>query len=220
VYQTGETYGNVQAKAPLFTTWEGSPASGRLLILDAERKLFELRPGGQPAPLSLRRPSTWQSVSGIAAYDNNFYVLDPAGNQVHRYLPAASGFDSEPTSALTGQNRLTDAASLAVDNDIYVVLKTGEIKRYRGGSEAGFSLGGIDRPLKTVTGIAVQPAPEEIFIADAGNKRVVVASKDGRFRRQFVSDTFTDLRTVAIDPAGATLYVVAGDAVLSAPVVR
>jgi len=35
-----------------------------------------------------------------------------------------------------------------------------------------------------------------------------------------VSDTFTDLRTVAIDPAGATLYVVAGDAVLSAPVVR
>jgi hypothetical protein len=220
VFQQNENYGGVPARKPLFTAWEGSPTTGRLLVLDAERKLYEIRPGSPPAPLVIRRSNTWSSVAGIAAYDGNLYVLDPQGNQVHRYLPAATGFDSEPTSALSGQNRLTEAETIAVDGDIYITLKSGEIKRYRGGSDAGFSLGGIDRPLKTVTRIAVLPTAEEVYIADSGNKRVVVAGKDGLYRRQFVSNAFTDVRTVAIDPAGAQLYVVVGDALLTAPIVR
>jgi DNA-binding beta-propeller fold protein YncE len=220
IYQDGQTYGNVQAKQPLFITWEGSSANGRLLILDADRKLFELRPGGQPSPVVLRRPGAWQSAGGIAAYDSNLYVLDPAANQVHRYLPAAAGFDSEPAATLTGQNQLAGAGFITVDGDIFVGLESGEIKRFRGGVDIGFSLNGIDRPLKTVTGIAVQPGSGEVFIADAGNKRVVVATRDGVFRRQFVSNDFTDLRTVAVDPTGATLYAVAGDTLLFAPIVR
>jgi hypothetical protein len=220
VYQDGQTYGDVQAKQPLFVTWEGSAASGRLLILDADRKLFELRPGGQPSPVVLRRPSAWQSAGGIAAYDSNLYVLDPMANQVHRYLPAAAGFDSEPSAVLSGENQLGGAGFIAVDGDIFIALESGEIRRFRGGADIGFSLNGIDRPLKTVTGIAVQPGSGEVFIADAGNKRVVVASRDGVFRRQFVSNAFTDLRTVATDPSGATLYAVVGDTLLYAPIVR
>jgi hypothetical protein len=220
VFQENENYGGVPAKKPIYTAWEGSPTAGRLLVLDAERKLFEIRTGGTPSSLNLRRSSTWSSVAGIAAYDGNLYVLDPAGNQVHRYLPAASGFDSEPTAALTGSNRLSDAEVIAVDADIYIALKSGEIKRFRGGAEAGFPLGGLDRPLKTVTGIAVVAATDEVYIADSGNKRVVVAGRDGAYRRQFVSNAFTDVRTVATDPTGTQLYAVVGDSLLGAAIPR
>jgi hypothetical protein len=220
IYQAGQTYGATPAEAPRFMFWEGGEQTGRLLILDAERKLFEVRPGSPPNPLPLRRPNTWASFAGIAAYDGNFYVLDPQGNQVHRYLPAAAGFDSEPGAVLTSQTRLNDAQALAIDGDIYVLLRNGEVKRYRNGSDIGFSLGGIDRALKTPTAIVPVAGAEELFIADAGNKRIVVAGRDGVFRRQFVSNAITDLGSIAVDPSGATLYVVVGDALLSAPIVR
>jgi hypothetical protein len=35
-----------------------------------------------------------------------------------------------------------------------------------------------------------------------------------------VSNAFTDLQALAVDPTGGTLYVVVGDALLSAPIVR
>ena len=69
-------------------------------MLDAERKLFSVRPGESPDPLPLRRTAIWQSVTGLSAYDGNLYVLDPKGKQVYRYLPAAAGFDSEPNPVL------------------------------------------------------------------------------------------------------------------------
>jgi hypothetical protein len=220
VYEDNQTYGNTIARSPLFFTWDGPDATGRLLVLDQERKLFEVRPGSPPRPLPLRRTGTWSSVAGIASFDGNLYVLDPAANQVHRYLQAAEGFDSEPTVLLAGQIELGNAVGLEVDGDIYVVLKNGNVRRFRSGADAGFSLAGIDMPITAANDIVILPASEEVYIADTGNKRVVVAGKDGVFRRQLVSSAFTDLRAIAIDSSGAQLYVVIGDALLTAPIVR
>ena len=217
VYQEGETYGGVPAKKPAFITWEGAESGGRLLILDAERKLFQVKVASLPEPLPLRRTNTWSSVTGLAAYDGNLYVLDPKGNQVHRYLPAAAGFDSEPGPALPSQTNLRDATGLAVEGDILLSFKDGQVRRFRGGADAGFGLGGIDRPLKAVTGIAVAAPTAEVYLADSGNKRVVVATTDGTFRRQLVTNSFSDIRALAIDSAGTQLYTVAGDVLFSAP---
>jgi hypothetical protein len=219
VFAEGEMYAGTPAKAPVYFTWEGDDASGRLLILDAERKLFEVRPGSLPGPLPLRRTNTWSSVAGIAAYDGNLYVLDPTGDRVHRYLPAVVGFDSEPAIAV-GAAELSDGQGFAVDGDIVVYFKDGRLRRYRGGNEAGFGLAGIDRQPKTIAGLDVVSAGDEVYIADTTNKRVIVAGKDGVFRRQLVSNGFTDLRALAVDPAGAQLYVVVGDALLTTPIIR
>jgi hypothetical protein len=219
IFEEGETYGGTPAETPLYIAWEGSQQAGRLLVLDAERKLFSIRPGSSPEPLPLRRTNTWSSVAGLAAYDGNLYILDPAGDQVHRYLPAAVGFDSEP-STVVGSEDLGDAEGLAVDGDIFVYFEDGNLRRYRSGNDLGFGLGGIDRTPKTLTAISVLPLTEEVYLADSSNKRVVVASKDGTFRRQLVSNAFTDLRALALDPIGGNLYVVVGDALLTAPIVR
>jgi hypothetical protein len=219
VYQDGQTYGNAPAKSPQFVTWDGDANGGRLLILDAERKLFELPQGStQPSPLPLRKTNTWTTVDGIAAYDGNFYVLDAGGSQVHRYLPAAQGFDSEPASLLTRETNLAQSVGFVVDGDIFVIYKDGKAGRFSNGLPADFSLGGIDRPIGAAIDIAVATQPGEVYIADSGNKRIVVAGKDGTFHRQYVSNGFTDLRAIAVDPDGGHLYVVVGDALLSAPV--
>jgi hypothetical protein len=220
IYQEGSQYGEAQAKAPAFFTWQGPDDIGRLLVLDAERKLYEIRPGSPPSPLALRRTGAWSSVAGIAAFNENLYVLDPAGNQVHRYLPAAEGYDSEPEVLLAGQIQLQDAVGFVVEGDIYVVLSTGQVRRFQNGVDVGFALGGIDVPIEAANDIEDVPSSEELFIADSAAKRIVVAGRDGAFHRQYVSSAFTDLRAIAIDAAASQLYVVIGDELLTAPLVR
>ena len=214
LYKEGESYRGTPAKRPMYFTWDAT--AGRVLVLDAERKLFSVRPGESPDPLPLRRTAIWQSVTGLAAYDGNLYVLDPKGKQVYRYLPAAAGFDSEPNPVLSGTPDLTDAQGLAVDGDIFVIGKEGAVKRFKGGADAGFPLSGLDRPLKG-SGLALLSPADEVYIADSANKRVVVTNRDGVFRRQLVSNAFTDLRAIAVDAGSGQIYVIVGDALLAAP---
>jgi hypothetical protein len=217
VFESGQSYGGTPAKRPQFMTWDD--ANNRLLVLDIERKLYEMRAGGAPQPLPLRRTSAWRSVAAIAAYDGNLYVLDPRGNYVHRYLPAAAGYDSEPT-IVVGQVSLAGAQGLAVDGDIYVTFDDGRVRRFQGGAQAGLLFIGIDRPLVSPGSVSVLRAEGLILVADRGNKRAVLASKDGVFQRQYVSNAFTDLRAVAADPLAGQLYAVVGDALLTAPMLR
>jgi hypothetical protein len=46
---------------------------------------------------------------------------------------------------------------------------------------------------------------------DRGNKRLVSLSPGGEFQAQFVSRTFTDLRSAAVDGDAGLLYVLVGD---------
>ena len=220
LYQEGEIYGEIPAQTPIFIVWEGGEADGRLLILDAERKLFAVEPESLASPLPLRRTNTWTSVAAISAFDGNFYVLDPLGSQVHRYFPAATGFDSEPGPALSGQPDLEDAVAMALNGDIFILRRDGQILRFQTGVNLGFSLAGIDRSLKGPSAISVAPNTDEIYITDAGNKRIVIATLDGIFLRQLVSADFTDLRATAVDASGTNLYVIVGDAILTTPIVR
>jgi hypothetical protein len=220
VYQEGETYGEAIARAPIELVWEGNDFDGRLLILDSERKLFELHPGSTPLPVPLRRTNTWASVAAIAAYDDNLYVLDPTGNQVHRYLPAAEGFDSEPESILASESVLTGAVDFVIDGDIFVAFSDGRMQRFINGKPALFPLGGIDRPITAASDAAILPTSGELFIADTGNKRIVVAGTDGAFRRQLVANALTDVSAIGLDATGAQLYVIVADELLMAPIVR
>lgn len=217
LFEDGQTYGGMPARRPQLITWDAT--GKRLLALDSERKLFEVRPGAVQ-PLALRRSSTWASFAGLAAYDGNLYVLDPKGNQVHRYLPAASGFDSEPAGLLASQSVIGNAIGLAVQNDLFVLDRDGKVKRFRNGVETGLPLAGIDRALASPSSIVAVPNSDEIYITDTRNKRLVVADREGVFRRQLVSNAFTDLRAIAIDPLAGQLYVVVGDALMTASLVR
>ena len=220
IYEDGQTYGEAIARDPIELVWEGNDFDGRLLILDAERKLFEVRPGATPLPVPLRRTNTWASVVAIASYDGNLYVLDPAGNQVHRYLPAAEGFDSEPEPILDSAALLTNAVDFVIDGDIFVVASDGSVQQFTNGQPAPFPVGGIDRPVTAASDIAILPAAEELFIADTGNKRIIVAGTDGGFRRQLVANALTDISAIGLDATGAQLYVIVADELLTAPIVR
>jgi len=210
VLQEGELAGVVKASHPLYILWwQADGEGGRLLVLDDQRHLFSLIPGGEAAPLVLRGAQEWGSLDGAAIFGGNLYILDVASNQVWRYPPTDSGFDSE-RSGLLGEADLSGAAALAVDGDLYLLSEKGGIRRFVHGVEEPFALAGIDRGLLAPASLAAD-GQGGLLVVDRGNKRLVSLSAGGEFQAQFVSRTFTDLRSATVDAGAGLLYVLVGN---------
>lgn len=217
VYRAGEVYDGAAAREPIGITWDA--VAQRLLVLDAARTLFEVAQtiDGPTTPtiVPLRAAADLRSIVDITAYDSNLYLLDPEGGDVWRYLPAGGGFDSE-RSGLLGRAVFTDARRLYVDGDVFV-LEGQTLRRFTRGAEAEAMLSGIDRAIQGAAGIVGETESSLLYIADRGNRRVVVTTRDGVFQRQYVHPELFDLRGLALSPGGDFLYVLTAEAIVEFP---
>ena len=208
--QEGSAVGSETASLPQHIAW--AEELGALLILDDARRLISVAPGEEPRLRSVRGAQAWGSADGIAYANESLYVLDREGDQVWRYLPTETGFDSERQPLLTAVD-LEHATDIAVDDALYLVMENGAIVSARFGVEEAFSQAGIDLPLNSPASPAPLPASDRLLVADRGNERIVVFSLTGDFLQQWVSaTTFTDLRAIAADGDRRLLYILDGAA--------
>lgn len=216
-YRAGVRYGAVIAARPSVIAWD--EVASRLLLIDESRRLFALVPGELPTALPLRDADELGTIDSIAAYEGNLYVLDTLGAEVWRYRPVDDGFDTERTGLIGGT--LPGAAGgaphegalrLIVDGDLHLLVGD-TVRRFSLGRQLGPLLEGIDRPLNTPVGIARDSADGVLYVADRGNRRIVVSGDDGAFLRQFVHPALLDIRALALSPDGVTIYILTGTSI-------
>lgn len=211
VYRSGTSYGGTTAREPRVVAWDAG--GQRVLLVDATPTLFSIVPGRPPVPVALRGAADLKSIAAITTYTSNLYVLDPQGGEIWRYLPGGNGFDSERTGLLGGPS-LADARGLVVDGEFFV-LGAAAVRHFRPPSELPPLLQGIDRPVASPAGIALDPQRKLFYVGDRGGRRVVVSDREGVYRRQYRSPQFFDVRGIALAPDGATVYVLTGTAIVS-----
>ncbi len=188
-----------------------------LLVLDDARRLIAVTPGQAPRLLALRDAEGWGSADDIYYTGGSLYVLDGDGNQVWRYLPTETGFDSEREPLLTSAN-LEGAKELAVGDGVYIVKEDGAILRFEQGVEQPFTQAGTDEALASPASPIVLPASDRLVVADRGNHRIVVFALDGTFMNQAKSPTIsTDLRAITLERSTGLLYVLVGGALYRTP---
>ena len=210
VYRAGTTYGGVAGRDPVGIAWDEE--GERLLLIDAGRALFSITESATtPEPVVLRGSGELRSAVAIAVYQRNLYILDPAGGEIWRYLPASEGYDSNRTG-MTGGVELGTATALAVDGDVYVVDQE-RLRRFRSGRETDPMLDGIDVPPKAPVALAEDGQRGLLFLADRGNQRIVVGDREGAFTKQYRNPGFADLQGLAIAADGSRLYVLTGDGI-------
>jgi len=182
--------------------------------------LLKFDPDWGPTDIPIVQTELWQMPVAAGSFYSNFYVLDAQANQIYRYLPTVGGYEQAPETYFAPGTTvdLNGAVDIAIDGSIYVLFQSGQIKQFNSGQPVDFQITGLDIPLKNPT--AIYTAPDElaqnIYIADAGNQRIVQLTKDGQFVRQFKpraedEGSFDDLRSVYVDEIAQKVFVLNGN---------
>ncbi len=150
-----------------------------------------------------------RTVASVAVYNGRLYTLDTKNNQIFRHNRAGNGW-ATGTAWLTESIDVAAAVDIAIDGSLYLLYPTGVTKATQG-TRAAFTLSEIDPPLFAATSLFTTVALDRLFIAEPASKRVLVFSKEGRLISQLYSESFSDLRDIAV--VDSTVYVLAGSTV-------
>lgn len=219
VTSRGQAVENITVGDLLAMAW--MPAGGNrqtsdLIVLNSTGLLEYNSSWGITTSALATPPTPFVLPVAVDSFFGNFYILDPQANKLWRYLPTADGYSAVPESYFPAEPPvdLSQAVDLAIDGAVYILFKDGRIGKYEGGQAVGFNLTGLDKPLNNPVSIFTAPneSVQHVYIADAGNRRVVQLNKDGSFVRQFKPRegegvSFANLQDIFIDEIGGRLYV-------------
>jgi hypothetical protein len=218
VARRGEAAGHLPVGLPFaagFVPGEEPDRPVRGLVIDSNRNLVEVREGRPPAPLKIRGAADLKGFRAADFYGGNLYVLDPQDSQIWRYLPTYNGFDSERKGILDNVS-LKDAVAFSIDGDIYVLEGSGKIRKFSLGREQPFGQAGLDRPLDKATALYAGRQNKHVYVADGGNRRIVVFDKYGDYQRQYPLEHLETVRAVYADEPNRLLYFADGQRVYAA----
>ncbi|MBN1992162.1 MAG: hypothetical protein JW953_05620 [Anaerolineae bacterium] len=215
----GQAVEQVTVADILDMTW--MPAGGNrqtsdLVVLNSTG-LLEYDPSWNMTTAALAGGELLALPAAVSSYYGNFYILDPQANRLLRYLPTADGYSAPPEDYFPAEQAvdLSNAVDLAIDGAVYVLFRDGRLNKYEAGRPAAeFQVRGLDKPFHNP--VSVFTAPDEevqyVYVADAGNQRIVQLEKDGRFIRQFKPRegepvSFANLQSIFVDEIGGRLYI-------------
>jgi len=192
---------------------KGGRLRGGLLVLESGGSLLEYDPMKGIEVLSIGGSDKWIQPQILGSYEGNLYLLDSSLNQILRYEPDYGGLPEEyfPTP---GEVNLAGAVDMAIDSQVYVLYADGRILKFLGGQPAPFELVGLYEPLRNPTALFTSEEAEFLYVADAGNKRIVQLTKEGRFLRQFKAgegEALDQLKSLFASEAYHRLYFVSGN---------
>ena len=150
-----------------------------------------------------------------SAYTTFVYSIE--GSKIMRYSKEK---DDTLSGTLWGQNdEFLNARSMSVAYSIYVITQDGKLTQYTSGNKDDLTLkgdfGSLNNPVQVLADIDF----DNVYLADKGNKRVVVFDDNGNFVKEYKAQNesrWEDMRGIGVSPDEKTLFVLSGSRVYKA----
>ncbi len=188
----------------------GANRRSKLLAVDRTGGLIGYDVTWGQERLALASRNKWAQPQLAAGYASNLYVADVGAGQVWRHRPTETGYgEAEPYFTNTTVN-LSGLQAMAIDGNIWLLFADGRLLKFFGGAQQPYIWRGMPDPLSAPADIAVPLQADRIYVADAGNGRIIEATKDGQFLRQFrmrQGDVLRNLRSLFLDEAASMFYI-------------
>ncbi len=214
----GEQVGDLTVGDLVDMAWVESAGTGqrsKLVVLDNAGGLVGYDVTWGAERLALPGRDRWGEPRFTLGYGGNLYVVDVGANQIWRYRPAAEGFNApEPYFAEGTQINLSGLQAVAIDGNIWLLYSDGRLLKFFGGQGRSFVWQGLPGELSAPAAVVVPIEGDRLYVADAGNGRIIEATKEGVFLRQFRTregGIIRNLRSLYLDEAGSMFYVLTQD---------
>jgi len=239
----GQAIGSHVAGKVIDIAWRPKGASVSregLAMLDGNGALLTFQPGYDntfAVPLDLS--SEWRVPTDIATFDERLYILDPAAQVIWKYFPNGDDFLVQADDRVIAfdeaddpeLDKVIDFDIFAGDGSLLLLYEDGRVRYYdtRSGriqwTEEALLKSGLNVPLRNPTAAKIvgRGLNASIFIADAGNGRIIQVSRPtGQVLAQYRatapdgSELFRDISSFAVAETPLRIFVTKGDAVYTA----
>ncbi len=204
------------SKIPNFIT---AALNGDTILALTQDGIFAIDDSTGQAKQVIAKDSNWGTITSIAAYLGNIYLLDSAKSQLWKYAASGNSFSTIKNIITASGQDFSQAQDLVVDGSLWFV-KDNQIIRVTNGNIASYTTTNLDHPLGSFLRIATASQNGNLYILDRENKRIVVASKDGTYVNQYQSSSFNEVIDLAVDEAGKTIYLLTKDKVEQIPITQ
>lgn len=162
---------------------------------------------------------TWHKGVDVKSFNGDFmYILDPPSNTIWKYRRLRTAYGN--ATVYTSEGDLSNAVSIAIDGDIYALLRDGTILKYRKGGLLPLEIKEQPSiPLENPTRIFTLAEHNNIYVLDSKNKRIVVYSKGqnniSTYERQVLFDSLeaNEIRDFVVDKDEQKILVLTADKV-------
>lgn len=155
----------------------------------------------------------------IGSYANFVYVFNPEKRNIYRYAQREPSL-SDPIGWLVSPLGLTSESivDMAVDGDVWLSTKNGEVKKYTSGRESNFQLSQLPEPLAGPIFLETDTSFTNLYLFAPSQGRVVIVTKEGIFVTQVKSPVLAGATGIGVDEEGKTIYAVSGSVIYKIPI--
>jgi len=157
------------------------------------------------------------SIPDIEVYARRIYAVSPETEQILRYDRVGYDFGSGSPWIESHQTSLTDAVSVTIDGDVYILKADGTFVKFDAGNEVSWNHDLIDPALSSDKArIWSTDTSDFMYVLDPDQKRLLVIRKEtGALIVQYYSENFTDLKDFIVDEESGQIYLLAGSQILT-----
>ncbi len=154
----------------------------------------------------------------IASYGPYVYVFNPAKRNIYRYTVAKDSV-SDPIGWIVPGEKVTfdQITSMAVDGDVWLGTKTGQVVKLTTGRVVPFNIRGLAKPLTSSVVVYTKDFLNNVYILEPSAKRVVVVQKNGDFIKEMSGQALGTATDLVVSETDNRVIVVSGSAVFQVP---
>ncbi len=154
----------------------------------------------------------FKNIDQALIYSDNLYLLDRQAGAIWKHNGYSNGAKFQNgTYWLDEPTVVSNSQSFAIDGNIYLITDQGEIIKLFKGEREAFNYQKPNPAFGANSSIYTNRDSDFLYILDPANKRVAIISKDGSIKDQFTSPKFDNLKSLVIDSAEKTIYILNGD---------
>ena len=178
----------------------------KIIFLTADNTLAQYSPvSGTITALALPLDEG-TSLSNLFVYNQKIYSINTLGDQILRHSPTQLGFD-KGAPWLKSESDLSDAVSLAIDGDLFLLKANGEIYKFVSGVKQEFAVTGLDPALSNPAEIWTYNNVKNIYVLEPTNRRVVVLDKQGQLLQQYTQASWQSPTGMVVDEEKKVIYI-------------
>jgi len=168
---------------------------------------------GQPTTMKTEDPAGWIKGADLETYLRYLYILSVENNQIYKYERLSNRYSGPSEYNINGD--LTNALDIAIDGNVFILKKGGEIMKLLRGEVQPFTIRHLPEEALSNATKLYKVFDGHLYFLDPVGARVVVATAgggtgEGAYVKQYLleGDQIGELKDLYVDDEENKLYVI------------